>query len=290
MVTSEGLDPRHDELLRQGRALVVGVVVFLSISTVAALAAAFASYGRLAIPLLPGAWLMWKLMQRLYRGSSWARWSAIVLLLVQLFWVLMLAIESEASAGVRLALAMTGLICSAAILILRRSRAVTYFLFTKWAKDFMPQAPLDGKIRHGGRTIDEWIVEARSADSLVRQEAVQALGYFLNELENAEAERALLMLARDPAEEVRYKVTNLLAHEAAKVIRHQRSLAIEVLRAIRREPLPADALLFQVVEDPDVILERLNHDAGRVEKAARIYHMFTAAGNALRNLGVDPAS
>jgi hypothetical protein len=278
-------------VLRRGRITLLSIIVLIAISEIAIVALTLALRGPQTIWRLGfGAVLTFVLLRALYKGYDAARWFTVLIMGLLSFLLILTATTRDGiPVWARLMCAVSAGVDLGVVIVLIRSRPVREFMARATLRRFAADRIFDkdGIRRFGGRMIEEWLRLAASPDAALRLEAVKGLRYVLEDVESSECERALLGLAEDSEEPVRYDAISALGF-GKNLIRLDRPLAIKVLRSIRSQALPEGAELFMTAEDPDSIKEYFQFDNARLEAAARCYHLFENAGSALRNLGVDP--
>lgn len=290
-MTPHGDAEPYARVLRRGRVTLFTITLLIAVSEIGIIATILSRRGSQSVWQLGfGALLSVVLLRALYRGYDLARWLTVALLAL-LFVLLMIAAVSrgEMGAGMRLVSAFVAGMYAGLAIVLLRSRPVGEFMARAMLRRVYAGRLFskDGIQLYEGKSMEEWIPLAASPNAADRLEAVKGLRRVLEEVESSECERALLCLAQDREEPVRYEAVSALRF-GKDLIRHERPLAVEVLREIRSQPLPEGVALFIDAEDPYTIEEHFDHDPVRLEAAARFYHVFQYSGEVLRSLGVDP--
>jgi hypothetical protein len=289
-MATQNISAPYDVTLRRGRITLLAIIILIAASEIAIVALTLGLRGwQTGWRAGFGAVLTFVLLRALYKGYEAARWLTIVLL-VMLFAVLLTTAfnRTELTPWVRLGCGwLAGMYAGSAIL-LARSRPIKEFLGRAVLRRFAAERLFDkdGRQLFRGKVPADWLSLAGSPDAGQRREAVEGLKSVLEDVENADCERALLHLARDREEPVRYDALAALRY-GDNLIRQQRAFAIEVMQSIRAQPLSEGARLFMTEEDPDTIKEHFADDSA-LEAASRSYAMFDYSGEILRRMGVDP--
>ena len=280
----------YDVTLRRGRITLLAIIILIAATEIANVALTLGVRGwQTGWRTGFGAVLTLVLLRALYKGYDAARWLTVVLLGMLFVLLLITAFDrTELTPWLRLGCGwLAGTYAGSAVLLVR-SRPIKEFLGRAVLRRFAADTLFDkdGTRLFRGKVPADWLSLAGSPDAAQRREAVEGLKSVLEDVENADCERALLHLARDREEPVRYDALAALRY-GDKLIRQERSFAIEVMQSIRAQPLSEGARLFMTEEDPDAIKEYFADDSA-LEAASRSYAMFDYSGEILRRMGVDP--
>jgi hypothetical protein len=291
MATQNAAAP-YDLTLRRGRITLLAIIILIAASEIAILALTLGFRGwQTGWRAGFGAVLTFVLLRALYKGYEGARWLTVLLLTLLFVLLLITAIKgTELTLWVRLSCGWLAGMYAGSATLLARSRPIKEFLGRAMLRRFGADRLFDkdGRRLFRGKVPADWLSLAGSPDAAQRREAIEGLKCVLEDVENADCERALLHLARDREEPVRYDAVAALRY-GDKLIRQERPFAIEVMQSIRAQPLPEGARLFMTEEDPDAIKEHFADDSA-LEAASRSYAMFDYSGEILRRMGVDPNS
>jgi hypothetical protein len=198
------------------------------------------------------------LLRAVYKGYEGARWLTVLLLTLLFVLLLITAIKgTELALWVRLSGGWRAGMYAGSAILLARSRPIKEFLDSAMLRRFAAGRLFDkdGRRLFRGKVPADWLSLAGSPDAAQRLEAIEGLAA------------------------LRY---------GDKLIRQERSFAIEAMQSIRAQPLPEGARLFMTEEDPDAIKEHFADDSA-LERHLD-HAMFDYSGEILRRMGVDPNS
>jgi hypothetical protein len=286
----------YETIVRRGRInLLALTVVILGSEAVIFLTNVALGGGRFFWPFTTTVLLTAILLRAMYRGSWLARRIVILALSVLFFVFLAVAYRNpDIPAWARLGCGALAGVYGGLAIHLARSSPIREFMARSMLRQMAADRMFnkDGSRIFYGKKLDEWVAQASAATVADRLEAVKGLKSVLQDVQNAECERALLSLAVDSDESIRYDA--VAAIRWSNLIHIERTLAIETMQKIRSMPLPdgADLILnFRdgAFEDPDTVHEYFDLNTDRETAVALKCDMFQYAGEILKRLGAAPS-
>jgi hypothetical protein len=286
----------YEVTLRRGRITLLGMsAVILASQAVIILTNVAMGRGRFFWPLTTVVLITIILLRAMYRGSWLAR--RIVILVLGVLFVAFLVVayrNPEIPAWARLGSGALAGVYGGLAVNLARSRPIREFM----ARAMLRQMAADRLFNENGtrifygKKLEQWVAQADAIDVADRLEAVKGLKAVVQDVQNAECERALLKLALDSDESIRYDAVSAIRW--SNLIHIERSLAIETMQKIRSMPLPDGAELILsfrdgAVEDPDTVHEYFDLDTDRETAVALKCDMFQYAGEILKRLNPESA-